>query len=97
MKAAIPKINALAVKLHDYQIGVINRLAGDRHLFSFEEDYIDNPQRPTLSLSFKGQTGGLVTTVRAVNLRLPPILLKLTAGRSLTDLSCPEGWCQTGT
>jgi len=42
-------------------IGVITRLAGDRQFFAFEEDYIDDPKRPTLSLSFKGSTGGLVT------------------------------------
>jgi serine/threonine-protein kinase HipA len=77
MKSDPQKINALAVRLQDRPIGVINRLAGDRHLFSFEQEYIDDPQRPTLSLSFKGQTGGLVTSVRAVNLRLPSFFSNL--------------------
>ena len=77
MKLAPHKINALAIKLQDYQVGVINRLAGDRHLFSFEQDYIDNPDRPTLSLSYKGQASGLITTVRAYNLRLPPFFSNL--------------------
>jgi serine/threonine-protein kinase HipA len=77
MKSDPQKINALAVRLQDRRIGVINRLAGDRHLFSFEQEYIDDPQRPTLSLSFKSQTGGLVTSVRAVNLRLPPFFSNL--------------------
>jgi serine/threonine-protein kinase HipA len=77
MKSDPQKINALAVRLQDRPIGVINRLAGDRHLFSFEQEYIDDPQRPTLSLSFKGQTGGLVTSVRAVSLRLPPFFSNL--------------------
>ncbi len=71
------KTKALVVRLKDRRIGVINRLAGDRHLFSFEQEYIDDPQRPTLSLSFKGQAGGLVTTVRPVNLRLPPFFSNL--------------------
>jgi serine/threonine-protein kinase HipA len=66
------KLNALAVHLHGRRIGVITRLAGDRHLFAFEEDYVDDPNRPTLSLSFKGQTGGLVTSVRPVSRRVPP-------------------------
>jgi serine/threonine-protein kinase HipA len=43
-------LNALAVNLYGRRIGVINRLGGDRHLFSFEQDYIDDPNRPTLSL-----------------------------------------------
>lgn len=77
MKSEPQKINALAVKLHNQQIGIINRLAGDRHLFSFEQDYIDNPQRPTLSLSFKGQTNGIVTNTRIFNLRLPPFFSNL--------------------
>jgi serine/threonine-protein kinase HipA len=72
-----PKLNALAVNLHGRRIGVINRLGGDRHLFSFEDEYIENPDRQTLSLSFKGQTGGLVTSVRPVSRRLPPFFSNL--------------------
>jgi len=70
-------INALGVYLGDRRIGVINRLAGDRHIFSFEQDYIDDPNRPTLSLSFKGQTGDLVTSIRPVSKRLPPFFSNL--------------------
>src|SRR5204862_4971674 len=71
------KANALAVYLQGRCIGIINRLAGDRHLFAFEEDYVDDPNRPTLSLSYKGQTGGLVTAVRPVGRRLPPFFSNL--------------------
>jgi serine/threonine-protein kinase HipA len=70
-------LNSLVVQLHGRDIGIINRLGGDRHLFSFEQDYIDDPDRPTLSLSFKGRTGGLVTSTRPVNLRLPPFFSNL--------------------
>jgi serine/threonine-protein kinase HipA len=71
------RLNALAVHLDGRQIGIIHRLGGDRHLFAFEQDYIDAPERPTLSLSFKGRTGGLVTSMRSVNLRLPPFFSNL--------------------
>lgn len=77
MKSDKQKINALAIRLRGSQIGIINRLAGDRHIFSFEQSYIDNAQRPTLSLSFKGQGGGLVTSNRAYNLSLPPFFSNL--------------------
>lgn len=77
MKSDPQKINALAVWLQGHRVGVINRLAGDRHIFSFEQDYIDDPQRPTLSLSFKGQVGGLITSSRVINLRLPPFFSNL--------------------
>ena len=72
-----PKLNALAVRLQGRQIGIINRLAGDRHLFSFEQEYVDDPGRPTLSLSFKGRSGGLVTAVRTVGRRVPPFFSNL--------------------
>jgi len=77
MKFDPAKLNALAVNLDGRQIGVINRLAGDQQLFAFEQDYIDDPNRPTLSLSFKGRTGGLVTAVRPVTARVPPFFSNL--------------------
>ncbi len=78
-------LNALAVKLHGRQIGVINRLGGDRHLFSFEQGYIDDPDRPVLSLSYKGQSGGLVVPTRAVNTRLPTFFSNLLPEGHLRD------------
>src|ERR1035437_4356856 len=77
MKFDSKKLNALAVRLHGRQIGIINRLAGDRQIFAFEQSYIDDPQRPTLSLSFKGRTGGLVTALRLVPRRVPPFFSNL--------------------
>jgi serine/threonine-protein kinase HipA len=64
-------LHARAVNLHGRRIGVINRISGDRYLSSFEQDYIEDANRPTLSLSFKGQAGGLVIPTRTVTARLP--------------------------
>jgi len=72
-----PKLNALGVHLHGKRIGIINRLAGDRQLFAFEEEYVADPKRSTLSLSFKGREGGVVTSVRAVTRRVPPFFSNL--------------------
>ncbi len=69
--------DALAVRLHGQRIGIINRLAGDKYLFSFDQAYVDDQNRPTLSLSFKGTSGGLITDVRAYNVRLPPFFSNL--------------------
>ena len=77
MKFDPKKLNALAVCLHGRQIGVINRLAGERHIFAFEQDYIADPQRPTLSLPFKSSTGGLVTAFCPVSFRVPPFFSNL--------------------
>jgi serine/threonine-protein kinase HipA len=76
MKLDPKTLNALSVRLHKRHIGVITRLAGDRQFFAFEEDYIDDPERPTLSLSFKGSTGGLVTQTRSTARRVPPFFSK---------------------
>jgi len=71
------KVRALAVRLHGRRVGVINRFAGDRQLFAFEQDYIDDPERPALSLSYKGQSGALVTTPRTYVARVPPFFANL--------------------
>jgi len=85
MKFDPKKLNALSVRLHGKQIGVITRLAGDRHLFAFEQDYIDDQHRPTLSLSFKGSTGGLVTNFRPVGRRVPVFFSNLLPEGHLRD------------
>ena len=77
MRFDLKKLNPLSVRLYGQHIGVITRLAGDRQLFAFEQDYIDDPQRPTLSLSFKGSTGGLVTNFRPVGRRVPAFFSNL--------------------
>lgn len=77
MSPEFQKLNALGVYLHDRRIGIINRLGGDQHIFAFEQDYIDDPNRPTLSLSYKSRTGGIVTAVRPVARRLPPFFSNL--------------------
>lgn len=76
--SADPKTTrALAVLLQGRRIGVITRLAGDRQLFAFEQDYVDDSERPTLSLSFKGQGGTIVTKPRAYVARVPPFFANL--------------------
>lgn len=78
-------LTALSVRLGDRQIGIITRLAGDRQIFAFEQGYVDDPRRPTLSLSFKGRTGGLVTAVRPVPRRVPPFFSNLLPEGHLRD------------
>jgi serine/threonine-protein kinase HipA len=77
MKSDYANLSALAVRLYGHQIGIITKLAGERQLFSFEQDYIDDPERPTLSLSFKSTWGGVVTSTRPVSGRVPPFFSNL--------------------
>lgn len=85
MKFDPKKLNALSVHLYGKQIGVITRLSGDRQIFAFEQDYIDDLQRPTLSLSFKGSTGGLVTNFPPVGRRVPAFFSNLLPEGHLRD------------
>ncbi|MDP6344813.1 MAG: HipA domain-containing protein [Alphaproteobacteria bacterium] len=77
--------SALEVRLDGRRVGVISRFAGDRSIFAFEEDYIEDPERPTLSLSFKTASGGLVTDIRPVSVRVPPFFSNLLPEGHLRD------------
>jgi serine/threonine-protein kinase HipA len=77
MNSEYANLNALAVRLYGRQIGILTKLAGERQLFAFEQDYVDDPERPTLSLSFKSTTGGVVTSARPVSRRVPPFFANL--------------------
>lgn len=70
-------IMTLQVRLSDEIIGTVLRLEGDRHWFVFDESYIHNKQRKTLSLSFKSREGNLLTTSRPIQSRLPPFFSNL--------------------
>jgi len=85
MKFDFKTLKALSVRLHGQHIGFITRLAGDRQLFAFEQDYIDDVNRPTLSLSFKSSTGGLLTDTRPTGRRVPPFFSNLLPEGHLRD------------
>ena len=87
---------ALVVNLHGQRIGVINRLAGDRHLFAFDQAYVDDPNRPTLSLAYKSASGGLVTGVRSYNQRLPPFFSNLLPEGHLRDYLAARAGVKAG-
>lgn len=68
---------ALGVHLHGELIGVITGFAGDKQVFALEQDYIENEQRPILSLSLKGRSGGVVSAIKPVHRRVPPFFSNL--------------------
>lgn len=81
----MPDITALNVLLHGQVIGTLTLLSGERILFDFSQDYIDNLDRPTLSLSFKDQIGELITDIRPTKTRLPPFFSNLLPEASMRD------------
>ncbi len=70
-------IAVLDILLHGKPIGTMTQLPGDRNLFAFNSEYIDDPSRPTLSLSFKDVMGHLITEIAPTKTRVPPFFANL--------------------
>lgn len=73
----MPDVSVLDVLLYGEQIGTLTLVQGTRTLFAFNRAYIDNPERPTLSLSFKDQFGKLLTDIAPTTTRVPPFFANL--------------------
>lgn len=85
--ASIAKLQSqvLAVSLGDTLVGGLTLLPNDQTIFVFDEGYIENSQRPTLSLSFKSPTGELRTKLRPTRGRLPTFFSNLLPEGHLRD------------
>ena len=73
----MPDVSVLNVHLDGRTIATLTHVQGDRNLFAFNQAYIDDPNRSTLSLSFKDQFGGLVTDFKPVGQVVPPFFSNL--------------------
>jgi len=78
-------VSVLAVGLYGQRIGALTLLPGDQTLFTFDQDYIDDPAGPTLSLSFKDSLGELITDIRPTRTRVPPFFANLLPEGALRD------------
>ena len=67
----------LAIHLSGRRVGAVHRLSAGQTLFAFDQAFIDDPNRPTLSLSFKDAVGGLIPQTRSYNAILPPFFANL--------------------
>jgi serine/threonine-protein kinase HipA len=81
----MPDVSVLEVLLYDEPIGTLTHLQGDRTLFAFNQAYVDNPDRPTLSLSFKDSLGDLITDIRPTQTRVPPFFANLLPEGAMRD------------
>ena len=78
------ELSVLNVLLHGNQVGTMTHLPGEQTLFAFTQSYIDDSDRPTLSLSFKeATTGGLITDIRSTKVQIPPFFSNLLPEGSL--------------
>lgn len=70
------EVDVLGVWLGARRVGTIVRLPDDRVTFAFDPAYAADAGRPTLSLSFKSRSGGLVTPPMSKT-KLPPFFANL--------------------
>lgn len=73
----MPKVTVLDVRLYGNPVATLTNLQDGRTLFAFNEDYIEDDKRATLSLSYKDPFGGLVTKFRPYNMVVPPFFSNL--------------------
>jgi serine/threonine-protein kinase HipA len=78
-------IRTLDVILNDRTIGSLALLGGDRNLFSFNDTYIEDLGRETLSLSFKDQFGDLIVDIRPTQTRIMPFFANLLPEGAMRD------------
>jgi len=70
-------VSTLEVLLYGEPIGTLTLVPGDRSLFAFNEEYIEDAERPVLSLGFKDTLGELLTEFRTYGPRVMPFLSNL--------------------
>lgn len=63
-------VSVLNILLHGERIGTLTNVGHDRSLFSLNEAYIENPNRPALGLRFKDSFGELITEFKPTQTRL---------------------------
>lgn len=70
-------ISTLNVLLYGNLIGTITDVGGDRSLFAFTQEYIEDVNRPILSLGFKDTLGELITDFNPTQTKLIPFFSNL--------------------
>ena len=73
----MPDVSVLDVRLYGKSIATLTHVQGDRTILAFNQSYIEDANRPTLSLSFKDQFGELIADFRPVRRVVPPFFSNL--------------------
>ncbi|MGB7281350.1 MAG: type II toxin-antitoxin system HipA family toxin [Candidatus Acidiferrum sp.] len=71
----------LRIKLGNRLVGTITNVVTDKNIFVFDPGYIEDEQRPVLSLSYYDFERKLITRPREVQRRLPPFFSNLLPER----------------
>lgn len=73
----MPDVSVLSVRLYGEDIGTITYVGTEKTLFTFNDAYVENRERPTLGLQFKDSLGDLITDFRPYKIKLMPYFSNL--------------------
>jgi len=76
---------ALDILLHNRRIGTIARLDGDSSIFTFDEAYVADEARPTLSLAYHDAFGQIINRPRSYRAKIEPFFSNLLPEGTLRD------------
>ncbi|HZZ31946.1 MAG TPA: HipA domain-containing protein [Phenylobacterium sp.] len=77
--------DSLEIRLAERRVGELTGLGNDRTIFVFDDAYVEDPARPTLSLSFKSATGELLRDQKPTRIQLLPFFSNLLPEGQLRD------------
>lgn len=87
---------ALDIFLNDKRAGLLTQLPDGRILFTFDEAYINDPNRPVLSQSYFSADGTLLTDTRAYSVKAPPFFSNMLPEGHLRDYLAARGGVKPG-
>ncbi len=76
---------ALDIFLGKTRVGTIARLDGDASIFTFDEVYLADQDRPTLSLAYKDANGEIIAETRSYRTKIEPFFSNLLPEGTLRD------------
>ena len=76
---------ALDIFLGKKRVGTIARLDGDASIFTFDEVYLSDQERPTLSLAYKDANGEIIADTRSYRTKIEPFFSNLLPEGTLRD------------
>lgn len=76
---------ALDIFLGETRVGTIARLDGDASIFTFDEAYLADQDRPTLSLAYKDANGEIIAETRSYRTKIEPFFSNLLPEGTLRD------------
>lgn len=86
-----PSVHALRVLLHGRHIGTLTHLPDQRTVLSLGDDYVQDPERPTLSLSLKKSGGEVAAPSRPTRVKVPPYFSNLLPEGHLREYLAKRG------